>query len=76
MKVEEIGLLKSRNFRREIQVNEQLFEIVSTFNQPLFIGPQMDKCLLRPSPVFVKLHELLARILHMTSGAEEYQRGF
>jgi hypothetical protein len=44
------------------------FDILSSFNQPLFIGTNSFP---PPSKIHVRLHELLAQIFHLRGGAED-----
>ena len=69
MQVEENGLLKERNTGREIELENGGFVRVSSYNQPLFIGDSHPQ----PGFIYVKLHELLARIFKMRGQADYYE---
>ena len=68
--VEENGLLKAWSTGRIQLLENGAMLINSSYNQELFIGKNLDS---RPTKFFIKLHELLARILYMRGGAEYYQ---
>ena len=69
--VEDNGLLKEWSTgRKPASIVNGDIVMTSSYNQELFIGKNLD---LRPTKFFIKLHELLARILYMRGGAEYYQ---
>jgi hypothetical protein len=70
MQVEENGLLKERNTGRELKLENGGFMRVSSFNQPLFIGNGGGHP--KPAEIYVRLHELLARIFKMRGQAGYY----
>ena len=71
MQVEENGLLKKLNTgRASASVGNGNVVMSSSYNQELFIGINSHP---RPTKRFVKLHELLARIIHLRGSAEFYQ---
>jgi hypothetical protein len=69
MQVEENGLLKDRYTGREIEFEYGGFIRVSSCYQPLFIGDSHPQ----PGFIYVKLHEMLARIFKMRRQAGYYQ---
>jgi hypothetical protein len=73
MQVEENGLLNSQNTERVLTVHEiagrRFKETMSSYNQPLFIGDSHPQ----PGFIYVKLHEMLARIFKMRGQAGYYQ---
>ncbi|KAJ3269971.1 hypothetical protein HDV01_000777 [Terramyces sp. JEL0728] len=72
MQVVEDGLLKKANITGRIVIEHYAgrdFEVtVSSYNQPLFIGNTHPQ----PSEIYVRLHELLARIFYMRGQASYY----
>jgi hypothetical protein len=68
--VEDNGLLQRRDTRREVELPNGDVRVSSSFNQPLFIGVGSHPC---PSKVYVRLHELLARIIFMRGGSEYFK---
>ena len=73
MQVEENGLLNSQNTERVLTVHEiagrRIKETISSYNQPLFIGDAHPQ----PGFIYVKLHEILARIFKMRGQAGYYE---
>ena len=69
MQVEENGLLKKPNLGRFIYNGEDLIGISNSYNQPLFIGDSHPQ----PGFIYVKLHEMLARIFEMRGQAGYYE---
>jgi hypothetical protein len=67
--VEENGLLRERNTGREFELENGAFLRISSFNQPLFIGNTHSQ----PGELYVRLHELLARIFKMRGQAGYYE---
>ena len=70
MQVEENGLLKERFTGREFELENSGFMRVSSYNQPLFIGDSHPQ----PGFIYVKLHEMLARIFKMRGQAGYYEQ--
>ena len=69
MQMEENGLLKKPNLGRFIYNGEDLIGISTSYNQPLFIGDSHPQ----PGLIYVKLHEMLARIFKMRGEAGYYE---
>jgi hypothetical protein len=69
MEVEENGLLKEWNTGRRISLSSGGFDLISSYNQPLFIGDSHPQ----PGFIYVKLHELLARIFNMRGQSDYYE---
>ena len=69
MQVEDNGLLKEWNTGRKVLLSPSGFDLVSSFNQPLFIGNSHPQ----PGEIYVRLHELLARIFKMRGQATYYE---
>jgi hypothetical protein len=69
MQVEENGLLKKLTTGRPIYNGEDIVGVSSSYNQPLFIGDSHPQ----PGVIYVKLHELLARIFKMRGQADYYE---
>ncbi|KAI8898212.1 hypothetical protein BC833DRAFT_590694 [Globomyces pollinis-pini] len=69
MQVEENGLLKLKNTRREVSLDTGGFDLLSSYNQPLYIGNSHPQ----PGEIYVRLHELLARIFKMRGQADYYE---
>ena len=66
--MEENGLLKEWNTGRRMSLSSGGFDLISSYNQPLFIGDSHP-----PGLIYVKLHELLARIFNMRGQADYYE---
>lgn len=66
---EENGLLKQRNTGREIELQNGGFIRISSHKQPLCIGDSHPQ----PELIYVKLHEMLARIFKMRGQAGYYE---
>ncbi|KAJ3060181.1 hypothetical protein HDU99_006038, partial [Rhizoclosmatium hyalinum] len=64
--IKDTGLLGIFSMGREEATNNGSFRRISSFNQVLFIGTSQP----RPAKVFLKLHELISRIVHMRGAAE------
>ncbi|ORY30736.1 hypothetical protein BCR33DRAFT_772127 [Rhizoclosmatium globosum] len=64
--VNDTGLLGIFSMGREEATDNGCFRRISSFNQVLFIGTSQP----RPAKVFLKLHELISRIVHMRGAAE------
>jgi hypothetical protein len=75
MQVEENGLLGNRFLGRFVDEGEAIagigsyYRIDSSYNQPLFIGNTHPQ----PGEMYVRLHEMLARIFHMRGYAAYYE---
>jgi hypothetical protein len=72
MQVEENGLLNSIHtgrFTTEHYAGRDFEVRISSFNQPLFIGDTHPQ----PGFIYVKLHEMLARIFKMRGQAQYYE---
>lgn len=70
MQVENDGLLDLLTTKRIVFNNAgDVIEQISSYDQKLFIGTNIWA---RPKKLFVKLHELVARIVHMRGGAGLY----
>jgi hypothetical protein len=69
MQVEENGLLKCSNTGRFVYKDDETIVLNSSYNQPLFIGNAHPQ----PGEMYVRLHELMARIFKMRGQAGYYQ---
>jgi hypothetical protein len=69
LQVEENGLLKKPNAGRFVYKGEDIVGLTSSYNQPLFIGNTHPQ----PGFIYVKLHEMLARIFKMRGQADYYE---
>ena len=70
MQVEGTGLLRALNTGRpQDDQQNNIIGLNSSYNQPLFIGTLHP----RPAKLYIKLHELLARIIYMRGGADHFQ---
>jgi hypothetical protein len=67
--VEENGLLKQPNTGRFVYSGNEIVGMRSSYNQPLFIGNTHPQ----PGELYVRLHELLARIFKMRGQAGYYE---
>jgi hypothetical protein len=67
--VQDNGLLgSSQNLGRHPMINGERY--TSSFNKKMFVGLE-TQAYKRPDRLFLKIHELVSRILHMKGGVEE-----
>jgi hypothetical protein len=71
MQVEDNGLLKEWTTGRKVSLATGGFDLTSSYNQPMFIGNGGGHP--KPAEIYVRLHELLARIFKMRGQAGYYQ---
>ena len=71
MHIENDGLLEEIYTGRHIQLDNDIYKLKSSYNQPLFIGGNNGHP--PPADLYIRLHELLARIFHVRGYASYYE---